>query len=108
MGRIELAERLLASFNDRFPKEADDIRRCRSEGDLTRLARLVHQLKGTTANVSAPALHETARAMEAAVLENRLNEFDGCLVQLDVVWQEFRDFAAKLPKTAAALAPHRS
>ncbi len=107
MGRIELAERLLASFHDRFPKEADDIRRCRSEGDLARLARLVHQLKGTTANVSAPALHAAARALEAAVLENRLNEFDGYLVRLDAVWQEFREFTAKLPRTGAALSPHR-
>lgn len=108
MGRTELAERLLVSFHDRFPKETDDIRRCRSEGDLTRLARLIHQLKGTTANVSAPALHAAARALEATVLENRLNEFDGCLVRLDAVWQEFREFTAKLPRTGAALSPHRS
>src|SRR5687767_10019565 len=67
MGRIELAERLLASFESRFPVDLSQVEQCVREGDATKLARLVHQLKGSAANVSAPELHAVMSRMEEAV-----------------------------------------
>src|SRR5205085_12588475 len=66
MGRLELAQRLLASFERRFPLELSQIEQSLETGDLPTFVRQAHQLKGASANVSAPGLHAILKRIEEA------------------------------------------
>ena len=49
MGKIELVERLLASFERRFPLELVELGQALAEGNVARVGQLAHQLKGAAA-----------------------------------------------------------
>lgn len=89
MGRIELAERLLKSFESRFPEELTQIEVCLKEGDPSELSRLVHQLKGAAANVSAPDLHAILTRMEQAVRSEQPEETRSCVEEVHEAWDRF-------------------
>lgn len=97
MGRIELAERLLKSFESRFPEELTQIEVCLEENDSSSLSRLVHQLKGAAANVSAPDLHAILTRMEHAVRCEQPDEARSCVEEVHQAWDRFLMF-----KSAAA------
>jgi HPt (histidine-containing phosphotransfer) domain-containing protein len=92
MGRIELAERLLASFESRFPADLEKVEACLAEGDTAKLARLVHQLKGAAANISAPELHVVMSRMEEAVRAERRDEAAERLAEARQAWDRFVGF----------------
>ncbi|MDX1944215.1 MAG: Hpt domain-containing protein [Pirellulaceae bacterium] len=92
LGRIELAERLLASFESRFPDTLAQIEECRFTEDRENLARLVHQLKGSAANVSAPALHGVAMRIEDAIHAGDAEAFAREINAAHAAWAEFTDF----------------
>jgi HPt (histidine-containing phosphotransfer) domain-containing protein len=96
MGRIEFAERLLASFEKRFPAELLEIAQCLADEDVPRLARLAHQLNGTTANICAPALQQIMQKIEATVKSGQLAETRRWLARLEVEWERFTDYRAKI------------
>jgi HPt (histidine-containing phosphotransfer) domain-containing protein len=102
MGRIELAERLLASFESRFPVDLSQVEKCLSEGDSTQLARLVHQMKGSAANISAPELHGIMCRMETAVRADQPGEAGACLQQVAGAWQRFRESKSAVRSQAKA------
>lgn len=108
MGRIELAERLLTSFQERLPVEVAQIQECLAASDPVRLARLVHQFKGTTANVSAPELHGIAVRMEHAARAGQCDVVAGCLTEVAQAWQRFQQFRQSQPVAAGAVAPRRN
>lgn len=107
MGRIELVDRLLTSFEDRFPRELSQIEECLAAGDIERLTRLTHQLKGTAANVSAPRLLAIATKMEETARARQLEEFDGCLSDIRSAWDQFKEYKASLPRVLGAKAVTR-
>ena len=94
LGRIDLAERLLRSFETRFVDELSTIEECLREEDVPRLTRLVHQLKGAAANVSAPALHASLTRMEQAVRAERPDEASRCLEEVRRAWERYVEFKA--------------
>ena len=107
MGRVELAERLLASFHERLPIEVAQIQECLTACDVVRLARLTHQFKGTTANVSAQELHGIAVRMEHAARAGDCEAVAGCLTEVAAAWQRFQQFRQTHPAAGAA-APRRT
>ncbi|MBA4020587.1 MAG: hypothetical protein C0483_25800 [Pirellula sp.] len=108
MGRVELAERLLASFQERLPIEVAQIHECLAASDAVRLTRLVHQFKGTTANVSAPELHGIAVRMEQAAQAGQTETVACCLTEVAQAWQRFQQFRPSQPAAAGAVAPCRT
>jgi HPt (histidine-containing phosphotransfer) domain-containing protein len=92
LGRIELAERLLKSFESRFPEDLSRIEECLLAGDSTELTRLVHQLKGSAANVSAPELHMVMTRMEQAVRGQQHEAAHICLAEVHRAWDRYLDF----------------
>ena len=94
MGRIELAERLLASFERRFPLEVSQIEQCLETGDMQAFVRLTHQLKGASANVSAPALHSILKRIEEAGRVEQLEKIAAGLTDLRGAWDEFTQYKA--------------
>lgn len=89
MGRIELAERLLASYESRFPDDLFKVEACLAANDLAGLARLVHQMKGAAANISAPSLYSILSRMEQAVRDEQLDVVGDCLEEIQEVWERY-------------------
>ena len=92
MGRLDLVDRLLASFESRFPVELLEIEQSLAAEDMPRLLQLVHQLKGASANISAPGLHRIIQSMEAAARANQLTTVADQLSQLQSEWERFTEF----------------
>lgn len=92
MGRLDLAERLLASFERRFPLELVEIESCLAEGDLPRLVQLAHRLKGASANISAPRLHALMQRLEDAACGESPDAAAGLLTQLQSEWEKFNQY----------------
>ncbi len=72
MGDEELARDVLVAFAQDADLVLAELGAALTAGDALRSMRACHTLKGTTANVGALALFETARALEAAAREGDL------------------------------------
>lgn len=94
MGRIELAERLLKSFESRFPVDLSKIEECLANDDASGLARSVHQLKGAAANISAPELYAILARMEQAVRGQQSAVAQECLEEVHQAWDRFQQFTS--------------
>ncbi|HEY5315254.1 MAG TPA: Hpt domain-containing protein [Pirellulales bacterium] len=108
LGSLALVERLLASFDQRFPVELCEIARCLESGDLAGLIRSAHQLKGAAANMSAPMLRSILERVEHAARADALAPIPGYLAELDEEWERFcryRSSTAVSPGIGRA-APH--
>jgi len=106
MGKIELVERLLNSFESRFPGEISQIEESLADGDRPRLNRLVHQLKGSVSNISASALHAVMIRMDEAAEADRLDEVLACLNEIRQQWEAFVHHRAT--RNGAALSTGKS
>jgi HPt (histidine-containing phosphotransfer) domain-containing protein len=100
MGRAEFAERLLQSFEKRFPDELQEIVNSLELEDSSRLARLVHQLRGTTANMCAPALTQILQQIEDLIENRRLAEVPRWLDLVDRQWQRFLEYRRSIGNVA--------
>jgi HPt (histidine-containing phosphotransfer) domain-containing protein len=92
MGHMDFVERLLQSFENRFPVEVLEIGKCLAERDISRTSRLVHQLKGATANICAPGLHQILLQIEGTIRAERFDETTRLLSVLEQEWTRFVDF----------------
>lgn len=92
MGSLDLVERLLASFERRFPPALLKIELYLSANDAPRLIQLAHQLKGAAANISALALHHLLQQMEVAAGEEELAAAAVWLSQLQCEWERFTHY----------------
>lgn len=92
MGRIELVDRLLASFEKRFPVELLEIEESLTAQDEPRLLMLVHRLKGAAANISAPVLHRVIQQMESAIHAGQWAAAEQCLATLQSEWERFTHY----------------
>ncbi|HEX3722054.1 MAG TPA: Hpt domain-containing protein, partial [Nitrolancea sp.] len=72
MGSLELAERLLNRFEQRFPLEMGEIETSWKAGDASTLARITHRLKGAAANIAAPSLRVALQTVEDGARAQRL------------------------------------
>jgi HPt (histidine-containing phosphotransfer) domain-containing protein len=96
MGRLEFAERLLASFEKRFPVEVLEISKSLEDGDVPRLARLAHQLSGTAANICAPTLLQIMQKVEETIRQGQLAETARWLARLKPEWERFTEYRASI------------
>jgi HPt (histidine-containing phosphotransfer) domain-containing protein len=89
MGRLDLAERLLANFELRFPKEIEQLEQYLADQNAPRVALLAHQLKGASANMSAPFLEQLLHEIEELARGNSLTDIQEKMCQLQIEWQRF-------------------
>jgi HPt (histidine-containing phosphotransfer) domain-containing protein len=92
LGRLDLAERLLKSFESRFPEDLERIEDCLGSGDPVELARLVHQLKGSAANISAPDLYDIMSRLELAVRAEQRDAAWACVAEAHQAWDRYLEF----------------
>jgi HPt (histidine-containing phosphotransfer) domain-containing protein len=100
MGRTDFAERLLQSFEKRFPDELQEIVNSLELEDSTRLARLVHQLRGTTANICAPALTQILQQIEELIESRRVTEIPRWIDLADRQFQRFTEYRRSIGSVA--------
>jgi HPt (histidine-containing phosphotransfer) domain-containing protein len=92
LGRIDLAERLLKSFESRFPAELAQIEECLGNGNPADLARLVHQVKGAAANVSAMDLYHLMSQLELAVRADQRDAARAYVAEAHHAWDRYLEF----------------
>lgn len=93
LGHIELAARLLASFEQRFGVELAEIENKLAANDRQGATRLVHQLKGAAGNVSAVRLRQVLEQLEFALRSEQTGSLDALHDQLAAEWKQFIDSA---------------
>lgn len=92
LGRMDLVERLLASFERRFPLELVEMENCLATNDIPRLVQLSHQLKGASANIAAPRLHVLMQQMEEAARAGESGAAADLLARLQGEWEQFMEY----------------
>jgi HPt (histidine-containing phosphotransfer) domain-containing protein len=101
LGRLDLVDRLLKSFESRFPGDLSRIEDCLQANDFEELSRLVHQAKGAAANISAPELHSNMSRLEQALKMNHPEMTSTCLADIHRAWDRFLEFKCTMETSGA-------
>ena len=96
LGNIDFAARVLATFQDRFGQDLEQLEKGLREQDTPTIAQVAHRIKGSTANVSAPGLHETATQIEQLGRQNRIADVSSSIEQLRCEWTRFVEGVSSL------------
>ena len=96
MGNLELAERLLAMFQDRFETDLTELEKVFETGESGEIARVAHRIKGASASVSAQRLQELAARIEQLGRSGQSAAILPYLEQLRREWTRCRDCATSL------------
>jgi len=102
LGHLELAERLLKSFESRFWPEVLQLEEALAAEDREQVSQVAHRLKGASANVSACALGQIMSLIEQASRCGRLHEVAQQLQRLPREWDNFTRFRASLSQAPPA------
>jgi HPt (histidine-containing phosphotransfer) domain-containing protein len=95
MGSIELVEKLIKRFDERFETDAREIERSIRSSDASSAARLAHRLKGAAANISAPALQASLQRVENCARAGDLKQACESLFDLSYEWCRFVKYKAQ-------------
>jgi Amt family ammonium transporter len=82
MGDLSFRDKLLGKFPDQVGACLQTITAAIASNDATQLARAAHGLKGTAANLSAPAVQRVASDLEQLGNEGRLGEVESLVHEL--------------------------
>ena len=96
LGNVEIAERVLTKFQDRFRVDLTELEQGLQQQDAAAVAQAAHRIKGASANVSAPALYALASDIEQAARTERLADVPEDAQQLRTEWTRFVDNVADL------------
>jgi len=96
MGNLELAERLLAKFQDRFQADLAELEQALQTGPSGEIARVAHRIKGASASVSALRLRELAGQIEQLGRSDQCAAIPPYLEQLRSEWTRCQDCATSL------------
>jgi HPt (histidine-containing phosphotransfer) domain-containing protein len=90
LGRIELAERILRTFETNLDRDVEQLEQAVRATDVTEIARLAHRIKGASLAVSARELTNCARSIEVSANAGQLA---GIAADLDRLKRECGRFA---------------
>jgi HPt (histidine-containing phosphotransfer) domain-containing protein len=96
MGNIELAQRVLDKFRQRLPEDLAELDEALRLGDLEKLARTAHRIRGSSATMSAEGLTSAAAGVEDAGRQGRATDVPLCIERLRDEWRKL----AELPTDA--------
>jgi len=94
-GQEEFVERILGKFRKRALQDMEGLREAVAAQDRERIAFVAHSMKGSAANVFAPALREASREMEQL---GRSGDLQGAEEGLRRIEEELQHVLAWLPK----------
>jgi HPt (histidine-containing phosphotransfer) domain-containing protein len=88
MGNIELAQRVLEKFRQRLPEELAELEEALRLGDVEKLARTAHRIRGSSATMSAEGLATAAAGVEDAGRQGRASDIPLCIERLRDEWSK--------------------
>ena len=89
MGNLDFATRVLATFQDRFEKDLEELERGLDARDVEAVAQVAHRIKGASANVAAHSLSEQAAAIEQLGRSQQVSMLPLHVQQLRDEWSRF-------------------
>jgi HPt (histidine-containing phosphotransfer) domain-containing protein len=102
MGNLELAERVLAKFEERFELDLLELERHLSGEDPQHVVSIAHRIKGSSANVSAEGLRQIAAEIEQLGRSQQYAEIPARMERLRHEWSRYLNQTASLPSAADA------
>lgn len=81
-GNHEILQEMIELFIGECPKQMHEIESAHADGDLQRLTRSAHTLKGSVALFAADAATEAAKRIEFMGRNNNVDEFDAAWAEL--------------------------
>lgn len=96
MGNVDIAERILAKFQERFNVDLDELQEAINSDDVERFTRTAHRIKGSSANVAAHAIFRIATELEQLGRAERLSEAVAGIELLQTEWTRFVDSISAL------------
>ena len=106
VGNLELVERVLQTFQDRFAESLEQLDSALQSEDYAEMARIAHQMKGSTRTVAAHDLARCTELIEEAAGAGLGDRAGQHIEQLKAEWTRFDDlnellFAATDPVAAS-------
>ena len=99
LGSVDFATRVLAKFQDRFGIELAQMEKDLSANNMDDFVLIAHRIKGATANISAPQLHQSAAKIERLGRDDRVEELELGLQELRQEWSKFTEAITTLEWT---------
>jgi HPt (histidine-containing phosphotransfer) domain-containing protein len=96
MGNLQIAERVLTKFQDRFGVDLGELEQWLDQHNAGAIATVAHRMKGASANVGAPALYEVTSELEQLGRAERIAEIPSELQQLRSEWTRFTHHVSAL------------
>ena len=91
MGNILFLKEMLDEFQNALPGHLADIQAAIDRGDMDRLEKGAHQLKGTAANLGATAVAGAALALEKIGKNGQATQANQALAQLEYALDAFTE-----------------
>ena len=98
-GNEALLIRVMSIFHKTYGNVIGEIRTALREGQLEEACRKVHTLKGVAASLSAKAVFEIAKELEASMRNGGESEWEGLISELDVRVAAARAFAFEVDRS---------
>ena len=90
MDNQDLAQRILARFEQTFGDDLNSFCKAVGDQDADQMARLAHRLKGASANVSATKLFGVLTELESLVRSSRQDDPTELMGDLQNEWARFK------------------
>jgi HPt (histidine-containing phosphotransfer) domain-containing protein len=88
LGNLEFADRILTVFQSRFESDLSELEHAVQLGDVERVERIAHRLKGACANAAASGLAERATNLWNAAHEGQVKSVRECFSALQDEWSQ--------------------
>ena len=98
----ELLVELLDIFQEDFVGKRQVLDEAVKSGDTNKIKEVAHSLKGASGNISAKEMHANFLKVEAAVKNNDLNQVASILKEIDVQFDQIKQFTVKIKKEFAS------
>jgi HPt (histidine-containing phosphotransfer) domain-containing protein len=94
MGNMELAERILAKLQSRFPDDITELDAALQSRDAGLVASIAHRLKGAAANVAAHQLQDCAATIEESARNDRIDAIPDQIECLQEQWTKLKQLTS--------------
>ena len=95
-GDREFMMEMFKEYKDHLPARLDEIHAALQDGDISRLGRIAHNLKGISLNFSADAVAEIALRLEEIGKREDLTDAPGLVSQLDAEVRRLQDYLSEI------------
>lgn len=89
LGNLDLVERVLACFEDRFTEDLAELESACRQGERSRVQEIAHRMKGACANAGAPMLMSVSEDVEQLAGEATLTDVSRRLAGMRREWERF-------------------